>query len=59
MKIGNTEISLITKEYSSEELKTKLKYFYDVCNKVFVSNDVFYSSEEVKKLKKDKNNIFL
>lgn len=59
MKIGNTEITLISKELSKEELKTNLKIFYDTCNKIFISDKVFYSPEDIKKLKKDKKNIFL
>lgn len=59
MKIGNTEINLVHKEIQSEELKNNLKSFYDTCNKIFISSDVFYSSEQIKKLKKDKKNIFL
>lgn len=40
--------------------KEKLKIIYDVCNKVFRDNeDVFYTKEQVKELKKDKSNIFL
>ena len=40
--------------------KEKLKIIYDVCNKVFRDNEnVFYTKEQVKELKKDKSNIFL
>lgn len=40
--------------------KEKLKNIYDVCNKIFRDNEnVFYSKEQVKDLKKDKTNIFL
>lgn len=40
--------------------KEKLKIIYDVCNKVFRDNeDVFYTKEQVKELKKDKSNIFI
>lgn len=59
MKIGNTEITLINKEIAPEEMRNNLKFFYDTCNKIFSSDDVFYSSEQVKKLKKDKKNNFI
>lgn len=40
--------------------KEKLRSIYDVCNKVFRDNEeVFYTKEQVKELKKDKSNIFL
>ena len=40
--------------------KEKLKIIYDVCNKIFRDNEeVFYTKEQVKELKKDKSNIFL
>lgn len=32
---------------------------YDVCNRIFNSKDVFYATEEVQKLKKDKSNVFI
>lgn len=59
MKIGNTEIILINKEMTTEEVKNNLKTFYDTCNKIFISETVFYSSEQLKKLKKDKRNKFI
>lgn len=59
MKIGNTEIILVNKKFEREEIKNNLRYFYDTCNKVFTDNDVFYSSEHLKKLKRDKKNTFL
>ena len=38
----------------------RLKKIYDVCNKLFKDKDeCFYTSTEVEKLKKDKENIFL
>ena len=39
--------------------KEKLKQIYDVCNKIFKDEKYFYTSDEVKELKKDKSNIFL
>lgn len=39
--------------------RDNLIYVYDVINKIFQGKDVFYSTEEVKKLKKDKSNIFI
>lgn len=59
MKIGNTEIILKHKYLKQEEKKNNLRNFYDACNKVFMNDDVFFSSEEIKELKKDKRNVFL
>ena len=39
--------------------KDNLIYVYDVFNKIFQGKDVFYTTEEVKKLKKDKSNNFI
>lgn len=39
--------------------KEALKNVYDVINKIFNSNSFYYSSEELKELKKNKDNIFL
>ena len=39
--------------------KEKLKQIYDTCNRIFKDDKYFYTSEEVKTLKKDKNNIFM
>lgn len=39
--------------------KDNLIYVYDVFNKIFQNKDVFYTTEEVKKLKKDKSNVFI
>ena len=36
-----------------------LKRIYDVCNEIFTDESLFYSSEEVKKLKQDKENVFI
>lgn len=39
---------------------TALENLYDVCNELFADySECFYTSEEVFRLKKDKNNIFL
>lgn len=59
MKIGNTEIILNNRKFEQEEIKNNLRIFYDTCNKIFMNDDVFYSSEQIKKLKKDRRNIFL
>lgn len=59
MKLGNTEIILVPNQLNDEEIKNNLKNFYDICNKVFQSEDVFYSSKQIKKMKKDKNKLFL
>lgn len=39
--------------------KEDLIKLYDICNKIFNKKECFYSKEEVKKIKKNKNNIFL
>ena len=39
--------------------KEVLRHVYDVMNKHIKNPDCFYTSEEVKKLKKDKNNVWL
>lgn len=36
-----------------------LKKIYDVCNEIFKDESLFYTSDEVKGLKKDKENIFI
>lgn len=36
-----------------------LKRIYDVCNEIFKDEQLFYSSEEVKKLKQNKENVFI
>ena len=36
-----------------------LKMLYDICNKLFNKKECFYTKEEVKKLKEDKENKFL
>ena len=55
MKIGNTEI-VIKQVVPTKEALINV---YDVCNKIFNSDELFYTSEQVKKLKKDKRNVFL
>lgn len=55
MKIGNTEI-IIKQVIPTKEALTNV---YDVCNRIFKTEDVFYTSTQVKELKKDKRNIFL
>ena len=39
--------------------KDRLKLIYDTCNKLFKDDKYFYTKEEVKALKKDKNNVWL
>lgn len=39
--------------------KDTLKAIYDLCNKVYKNDKYFYSSNEIKELKKDKSNVFL
>lgn len=39
--------------------KEDLIKLYDVCNEIFKKKECFYTKEEVKKLKEDKNNKFL
>ena len=36
-----------------------LKKLYDTCNKIFKNDNLFYTSEEVKNLKKDNKNVFI
>lgn len=36
-----------------------LKRIYDVCNEIFKDNELFYTSDEVKKLKQNKENVFI
>ena len=55
MKIGNTEIVIRQVTPTRENLKA----VYDICNKLFKDPSLFYTSEQVKQLKKDKNNVFL
>lgn len=39
--------------------KEKLQQIYDVCNRIFNDEKYFYSKDQVKELKKDKNNVWL
>ena len=40
--------------------KDRLEKIYDICNKLFKNKDeCFYTTEEIKELKKDKKNVFL
>lgn len=39
--------------------KEDLINLYDICNKIFNKKDCFYTKAEVKKIKENKNNIFL
>ncbi len=56
MKIGNTQINFINPHEQSRE---SLKKLYDTCNRLFKDDKYYYSKEEVLKLKRDKNNIWL
>lgn len=49
------QITLIKKPLTKE----KLQQIYDTCNRIFKDDKYFYSKEQVKELKKDKNNIWL
>lgn len=50
----------MNKVYRPEMPKREdLKKLYDVCNKIFSKSECFYTKEETKKLKEDKNNKFL
>ncbi len=54
--MSNTKI--IT--YSKQPTRDNLKRVYDVVNKLFQNHeDLFYTSEQVKKLKQDKSNNFI
>lgn len=44
---------------SSKPTKKVLKNIYDVCNEIFKDKELFYTSDEVKKLKQNKENIFI
>ena len=44
---------------SNTPTKETLKQLYDVCNEIFKDETLFYTSEEVKELKKDTTNIFI
>lgn len=44
---------------SSVPTKEVLTNIYDVCNKIHKDSKYFYTSEEVRKLKKNSNNIFI
>ena len=58
MKINNTTI--IFSNNSNEVNKQALIKLYDTCNKIFRNNeDVFYKSEQIEILKKDKSNVFI
>ena len=44
---------------SNTPTKETLKQLYDVCNEIFKDESLFYTSEEVKELKKDTTNTFI
>lgn len=39
--------------------KDILEEIYEVCNEIFKDDDLFYTKEELEKLRQDKENIFL
>lgn len=39
--------------------KIILEEIYEVCNEIFKDDDLFYTKEELEKLKQDEGNIFL
>lgn len=39
--------------------REKLQQIYDTCNKIFKDDKYFYSKDQVKELKRDKNNVWL
>lgn len=39
--------------------KEKLQQIYDTCNKIFKDEKYFYNKDQVKELKRDKNNVWL
>lgn len=56
MQIENTNINFINPK---EQSKDSLKKLYDTCNRLFKDDKFFYSKEQVKKMKRDNNNIWL
>lgn len=56
LTINNTRI-VVTRPKRAN--KSELERVYNICNKLFKEDECFYSSEEVKELKKDSTNIFL
>lgn len=56
MQIGNTTINFIN---PLAQTKDNLKNLYDTCNRIFKDEALFYSKDEIKKLKKNKKNIWL
>ena len=56
MQIGNTTINFLN---PPAQTKDNLKNLYDTCNRIFKDEALFYSKDEIKKLKKNKKNIWL
>lgn len=54
--IGNKEVTAYIPKNTSY---IDLENLYDVCNELFDYDDCFYTSKEVRKLKKDRSNKFL
>lgn len=48
-------IKIVSSTPNNETLKT----IYDVCNNIFKDEKLFYTTEQVKELKKEKENIFI
>lgn len=44
---------------SSGPNKACIKNLYDLCNKIFTSDNLFYTTEQVEDLKLNRKNIFL
>lgn len=44
---------------SSKPTANTLKAIYDVCNEIFKDKELFYTSDEVKELKQNKENVFI
>lgn len=44
---------------SSGPNKASMKNLYDVCNQIFTSSNLFYTTEQVEKLRQNEHNIFL
>lgn len=44
---------------STTPTQKNLELLYDVCNEIFKNDELFYTTNEVKELKRDKDNIFI
>lgn len=41
------------------DLQNNLQHIYDTVQKIIINQHCYYSQEEIERLKKDKNNIFI